>query len=151
MSYRVAFLRGELEIPGWALNLSRGGLRAIVEERVQLGEELGVHIDEIQVQRRGRVVWTQDEPDGTIVGISFLQRLDEPPPGVELDASVEIAPSALAERLGLTEDQLRTALEDTDPAASRPASRAVGDGEVRDAPPTPRAAGDLDAGRWNLR
>ncbi len=119
VSYRVAFLRGEVEIPGWALNLSRGGLRAIVEDRVELGEDLEVRIDEIQVQRRGRVVWAQDEPDGTIVGLSFHQRIEEPPPGIELDSSLEIAPGELAAKLGLTEDELRAALDDTDPAAPK--------------------------------
>jgi PilZ domain len=118
VSYRVTFVRGDVEIPGWALNLSRGGLRAVIEERVELGEELGVRIDEIQVERRGRVVWTQDEPDGAIVGVSFLERIEAPPPGVELDSSAEIEPATLAARLGLTVAQLRAALDDTDPAAS---------------------------------
>ena len=116
VSYRISFFRGALEMTGWALNLSRGGLRAIIEERVELGEELEVHIDEIAVRRAGRVVWAQDEPDGTIVGVSFHERLAEPPPGIELDSSLEIAPGELADKLGLTEDELRAALDDTDPA-----------------------------------
>jgi hypothetical protein len=118
VSYRVTLLRGDLEILGWALNLSRGGLRAVIEERVELGEELVVRIDEIQVERRGLVVWTQDEPDGAIVGISFLERIEAPPPGVDLDSSQEIHPGELAARLGMTEAQLRASLDDTDPAAS---------------------------------
>jgi PilZ domain len=117
VSYRVALLRGELELTAWALNLSRGGLRAILEDRVELGEDVEVHIDEIQVQRRGRVVWTQDEPDGTIVGISFYEPL-EAPPGVDLDASIEIAPGALATKLGMTEAELKAALDDTDPVGA---------------------------------
>ncbi len=123
MSYRVAFFRGEVELPGWALNLSRGGLRAVVEDRVELGEELSVHIDEIGVKRRGRVVWTQEEPDGTIVGVSFFDRIEQPPAGVELDSSLEIAPSDLARQLGMTEAELHAALEDTDPG------RGEGDGQ----------------------
>jgi hypothetical protein len=115
VSYRVAFFRGGQELPGWALNLSRGGLRAIVEDRVELGEELTIRIEEINVERRGRVVWAQDEPDGTIVGLSFFQRIEEAPPGIELDSSLEIAPGELAAKLGLTEEQLRAALDDTDP------------------------------------
>jgi hypothetical protein len=123
VSYRVAFFRGEVELPGWALNLSRGGLRAVVEDRVELGEELSVHIDEIGVKRRGRVVWTQEEPDGTIVGVSFFDRIEQPPAGVELDSSLEIAPSDLARQLGMTEAELHAALEDTDPG------RGEGDGQ----------------------
>ena len=114
VSYRVAFFRGLDEVPGWALNLSRGGVRAIVEERVEVGEELQVHIDEIDVVRRGRVVWTQDEPDGTIVGFAFHERL-EPPPGVELDPSLEISRVSLARRLDMTEAELSAALDDTEP------------------------------------
>src|SRR5262249_49420360 len=79
VGYRVALVRGlggeasgVPEVPGWALNLSRGGLRAVVEDRVELGEEVDVRIADLQVERRGRIVWTQDEPDGTIVGISFF-------------------------------------------------------------------------------
>jgi hypothetical protein len=118
VSYRVALLRGEIELPGWALNLSRGGLRAIVEDRVELGEALDIRIAEIDVERRGRVVWTQDEPDGTIVGISFDKRIEEAPPGVELDSSLTIAPGELAKKLGMTEAELRAALDDTDPAGA---------------------------------
>jgi len=63
---------------GWALNVSRGGVRAILEENVELGEEYEVTIGEDgeagspALTRRGRVVWVQDEPDGVIVGFEFL-------------------------------------------------------------------------------
>ena len=123
VSYRVSFFRAAAteggaptEIPGWALNISRGGLRAIVEDPVVLGEELEVNIADEQMQHRGQIVWTQEEPDGMIVGVSFLERLAQPPPGVELDSSVEIAPGELAKKLEMTEEELRTALAD---AASR--------------------------------
>jgi hypothetical protein len=98
VSYRIAFFRGEVEIPGWALNLSLGGIRAVIEDRVELGEDLDVHIEEIQVQRRGKVVWIQDEPDGAIVGIAFDKQIT-PPPGVELELDVEFqaAPHARLE------------------------------------------------------
>jgi hypothetical protein len=115
VSYRVAFLRADAEITGWALNLSRGGLRAVVEDRVQLGEELDIRIEEIRVERRGQVVWTQEEPDGTIVGIAFHERIEDPPSGVELESSQEIAPGALAARLGVTPEALHAMLDDTTP------------------------------------
>jgi hypothetical protein len=59
-------------LEGWALNVSRGGLRAILEEKVLLGQKLdvGVGTDHV-LQRRARVVWVQEEPDGVIVGIEF--------------------------------------------------------------------------------
>ncbi|HVY44477.1 MAG TPA: PilZ domain-containing protein [Minicystis sp.] len=60
------------ELAGWALNISRGGLRAIVEEHVELGAEFDIGIGEEAAKRRGRIVWIQEEPDGAIVGIEFM-------------------------------------------------------------------------------
>jgi len=61
---------------GWALNISRGGVRAILEENVDLGEEYEITIGEEgtpgSLTRKGRVVWVQDEPDGVIVGFEFI-------------------------------------------------------------------------------
>ena len=58
---------------GWALNVSRGGVRAILEEKVVLGQRFDVTIgtDDALV-RQSRVVWVQEEPDGVIVGIEFV-------------------------------------------------------------------------------
>jgi hypothetical protein len=62
---------------GWALNVSRGGLRVVVEEGVLVGQEFDVAIGsddrEDQAVRRGRVVWVQPEADGQIVGIEFVE------------------------------------------------------------------------------
>jgi hypothetical protein len=126
VSDRVAFFRagpGAAELAGWTLNISRGGLRAVVDERVELGEELELQIDSEPARRRGRVVWTQEEPDGTIVGVSFLERMAEAPPGVELDASVEIAPGDLATKLDLTEAELLSVMG---PPAKGPAGGPAG-------------------------
>jgi hypothetical protein len=59
---------------GWALNVSRGGLRAILEEKVELGQKFEISLGEEQseVQNRlARIVWVQEEPDGVIVGLEF--------------------------------------------------------------------------------
>ena len=51
-------------LEGWALNVSRGGVRAILEEKVTLGQtfEVSIGTDEVQT-RPGRVVWVQEEPE----------------------------------------------------------------------------------------
>jgi hypothetical protein len=74
---------------GWALNVSRGGLRAILEEKVLLGQkfEVAIGTDESLV-RPSRVVWVQEEPDGVIVGLEFVsmsggQKSVAPPPPPE--------------------------------------------------------------------
>jgi hypothetical protein len=73
-------------LDGWALNVSRGGLRAILEEKVVLGQKFDVAIgtDEVML-RASRVVWVQEEPDGVIVGLEFTslsgtQKSVPPPP-----------------------------------------------------------------------
>lgn len=59
-------------LEGWALNVSRGGLRAILEEKVVLGQKFDVALGTDEVMHRpSRVVWVQEEPDGVIVGLEF--------------------------------------------------------------------------------
>jgi len=62
----------EVTHEGWALNVSRGGLRAILEEKVELGQEFEIDLGtDDGTSRHGRIVWVQEEPDGVIVGIEF--------------------------------------------------------------------------------
>lgn len=82
---------------GWALNVSRGGVRAILEESVELGEEYEVTVgDEASspLSHRARVVWVQEEPDGCVAGFEFIYTSgahpsarppppDDAPPGSE--------------------------------------------------------------------
>jgi hypothetical protein len=62
-------------LEGWALNVSRGGVRVIMEEKVELGAEYEVTIgdpEEGTTRYCGRIVWLQEELDGVIAGIEFL-------------------------------------------------------------------------------
>ncbi len=83
---------------GWALNISRGGVRAVVEKKVSLGDEFEVTVGaETPLTRRGRVVWVQEEKDGMICGVEFLNasgqhRLSTMPPAPR--ASVAPPPPA---------------------------------------------------------
>ncbi|MEO8875166.1 MAG: PilZ domain-containing protein [Polyangiaceae bacterium] len=66
---------GAVITTGWALNMSRSGIRAILEERVLAGVDYEVTIGEVgtsQLTRRARVVWVQEEHDGVVVGLEFL-------------------------------------------------------------------------------
>lgn len=58
-------------LEGWALNVSRGGLRVILEEKVLLAQKFGVTIGADDTIVASRVVWVQEEPDGVIVGLEF--------------------------------------------------------------------------------
>ena len=99
VSVRVAFFRAEREIPGWALNMSRTGLRAIVEdEHLDVGSQIAVRVGDDPVHRGVRVVWTSPEPDGTIVGLEFFEPL---PDGLVIEresrASDRVPPPQAAE------------------------------------------------------
>jgi hypothetical protein len=59
------------EVEGWALNVSRGGLRAVVDEPIELGAVVDVGIG-LNEPRPCRIVWVQEEPGGAIVGVEFL-------------------------------------------------------------------------------
>jgi hypothetical protein len=80
-SDRVVLRSGAQECEGWTLNVSRGGVRVILEEAVELGEEYDISIGE-ESPRRGRIVWVQDEADGQIAGVQFLDGTGNqaPPP-----------------------------------------------------------------------
>lgn len=56
---------------GWTLNVSRGGVRVVVEEPVAAGEDYQVAIGEAEA-RHARAVWVREEADGQIVGLQFL-------------------------------------------------------------------------------
>lgn len=62
-------------LDGWTLNVSRGGVRVIIERPVALGEVFDVTVgmaDASPLARQGRVVWFQEEADGFIAGLAFL-------------------------------------------------------------------------------
>jgi hypothetical protein len=75
-------LRGPgFESHGWTLNVSRGGMRAIVEEPVKSGVEYELLVGgEEESARKVSVVWVQDESDGQIVGLRFLDVAGSVPP-----------------------------------------------------------------------
>lgn len=75
-------LRGPgFETHGWTLNVSRGGLRAIVEEPLQSGADYELLVGDAETPgRQVTVVWVQDEADGQIVGVRFLDVAGSVPP-----------------------------------------------------------------------
>jgi hypothetical protein len=66
-------------LEGWALNVSRGGVRVILEQKVELGAEFevtlsdGAPLSDLPAARVGRIVWVQEEPDGVVAGIEFRE------------------------------------------------------------------------------
>ena len=75
-------LRGPgFETHGWTLNVSRGGIRAIVEEPLKSGGEYELIVgDAEETARKVAVVWVQDEADGQIVGVRYLDVEGSVPP-----------------------------------------------------------------------
>lgn len=70
------------ETTGWTLNVSRGGLRAIVEESLSDDCEYEVVVGD-ETARRARIAWSRAEADGQIVGLRFLDVEGSVPPEEE--------------------------------------------------------------------
>lgn len=62
--------RGSTEISAWTLNVSRGGLRLVVEDTVHVGGKYNVAVGD-QSPRPAKVVWVREEADGQIAGLQF--------------------------------------------------------------------------------
>ena len=66
---------------GWALNLSRGGLRIVVEDPVELNAEYSVVLGEDEQNPRPcKVAWVREESGGQIAGLQFLDVQGTIPP-----------------------------------------------------------------------
>lgn len=86
-SERVTILGLEGELEAWTLNVSRGGLRLVVDRAVTVGADYSVQIGEGPA-RPARVVWVRDEADGQIAGMQFLDVEGGTVPGSEFPPSV---------------------------------------------------------------
>jgi hypothetical protein len=73
---RLAFRGRALE--AWVLNVSRGGLRLLLESPLVAGDQFEAHVptgddfDGEPAPRPVRVVWADRQADGTIAGVEFL-------------------------------------------------------------------------------
>lgn len=67
------------EIQGWSLNVSRGGVRAVLDGPVSVGDHFDVALGE-GAPRGARVVWVKpDKGGGCIVGMSYDDANSAPP------------------------------------------------------------------------
>jgi hypothetical protein len=78
-SERVVIRAADIEVTGWTLNISRGGLRAVLEQPIEAGREYLVVVGESGA-RRACVAWAKGEADGQIVGLRFLDVDGSVPP-----------------------------------------------------------------------
>ncbi len=81
-SERVVIRRADVETCGWTLNVSRGGLRAVVEGELDPTLEYEVSVGEGPL-RRACIAWSKGESDGQIVGLRFLDVDGSVPPEAE--------------------------------------------------------------------
>jgi c-di-GMP-binding flagellar brake protein YcgR len=78
-SERVVIRASSLETSGWTLNVSRGGIRAVVEDPLDPDKEYEVSVGSAGA-RRARIAWSRQEADGQIVGLRFLDVEGSMPP-----------------------------------------------------------------------
>jgi hypothetical protein len=67
------------ETSGWTLNVSRGGIRAVVEDPLNPETEYEVSVGD-ESTRRARIAWSRQEADGQIVGLRYLDGEGSVPP-----------------------------------------------------------------------
>ncbi|MBW2457279.1 MAG: PilZ domain-containing protein [Deltaproteobacteria bacterium] len=98
----VVFHGDGKSIDGWSLNISGGGLRAILDENVEVGAEFEMTFGDSSERRPVRVVWARQEKGGAIVGVAFLDIAEgsippppsiEPPPGPVAEKAAPAAPN----------------------------------------------------------
>jgi hypothetical protein len=84
-SERVVIRKQGFETQGWTLNVSRGGLRVVVEEALQQGAEYEVVVGDSDndAARTASVVWVKDAADGQIVGLQYVDSEGSSPPTEE--------------------------------------------------------------------
>lgn len=87
---RVRFQWEGREIEGWALNISRSGVRAILDEPIDLGARIRLAVGD-QPGRPARIVWIREEKDGAIVGVEFLDAERRPS-----SPAIQVPPDARA-------------------------------------------------------
>jgi hypothetical protein len=80
LTERVTVRAPDFETTGWTLNVSRGGLRAVVEQPLRADVEYEVLFGEDPAVRRARLVWNKDASDGQIVGMQYLDGEESLPP-----------------------------------------------------------------------
>ncbi len=84
-SERVVIRKKGFETQGWTLNVSRGGLRVVVEDGLQQGAEYEVVVGDSDndAARTASVVWVKDAADGQIVGLQYVDSEGSSPPTEE--------------------------------------------------------------------
>lgn len=80
---REATERVELDVDGrlvhgWTLNVSRGGMRVVIDESLEVAREVTARLGD-EAPRPARVVWARDEGGGQILGLEFLRPRSESP------------------------------------------------------------------------
>jgi hypothetical protein len=84
-SERVVIRSKDFETQGWTLNVSRGGLRVVVEAALEKGTEYEVVVGDSDndAARAASVVWVKDAADGQIVGLQYMDSEGSFPPPEE--------------------------------------------------------------------
>lgn len=80
-SERITLRGPGFETQGWTLNVGRGGVRVVLEVRIEHDRDYELFFDDDESGRRVQVAWSQEQADGQIAGLKYLDV--EPPPNPE--------------------------------------------------------------------
>lgn len=80
-SDRVILVKDGCQHSGWALNVSRGGMRIVLEDPIEPHSRYDLLLGEEGAQSRPvRVVWIKEQAGGQIAGLQFLDAEGTVPP-----------------------------------------------------------------------
>jgi hypothetical protein len=90
-SERITLRAPGFETQGWTLNVGRGGVRVVLEDRIEHERDYELFFSDDANGRRVQVAWAQEQADGQIVGLKYLDV--EPLPNPEGASSLPPPPS----------------------------------------------------------
>lgn len=95
-SERITLRGPGFETQGWTLNVGRGGVRVVLEDPIGHDHEYELFFSDDAKGRRVQVAWSQEQADGQIAGLKYL----DPEPLPSAGAPSSVVPSQPAESDG---------------------------------------------------
>jgi hypothetical protein len=72
-SERITLRAPGFETQGWTLNVGRGGVRVVLEDRIERERVYELFFSDDSTGRRVRLAWSTDQADGQIAGLQYLE------------------------------------------------------------------------------
>jgi hypothetical protein len=72
-SERITLRAPGFETQGWTLNVGRGGVRVVLEDKIEHDRDYELFFSDDTNGRKVQVAWSQEQADGQIAGLKYLE------------------------------------------------------------------------------